>query len=102
MNLTLWFKRSITILASYFAILLFTSAAFSADAQDEWKKTIEAGKKEGKVVVGGPPTAVLRKKFKETFENRFGIELELISAPGPQNAGKALAEFKSGDRKSVV
>ena len=33
------------------------------------EEDIEAAKKEGKVVAGGPPTAVLRKQFKETFEN---------------------------------
>ena len=68
----------------------------SAEVQDDWRRLIDAGKKEGKVVVGGPPTAVLRKQFKETFESRFGIELELLSAPGPQNANRALSEFKAG------
>jgi ABC-type Fe3+ transport system substrate-binding protein len=76
----------------------FSARAFAADARDEWQSTIEAAKKEGKVVAGGPPTAVLRKQYKETFESRFGIELELVSAPGPQNAGKAMAEFKAGVR----
>ena len=69
---------------------------FGADAQDEWRRIVEAAKKEGKIVAGGPPTAVLRKQFKETFESRFGIELELLSAPGPQNAQRAIAEFKAG------
>jgi ABC-type Fe3+ transport system substrate-binding protein len=76
--------------------LLFAGSAFSAEAQEEWKKVIEAARKEGKVVAGGPPTGVLRQKFKETFEKKFGIELELISAPGPQNASRAQAEFKAG------
>jgi ABC-type Fe3+ transport system substrate-binding protein len=80
------------------AILLFGAAAHPAYAQEEWKKIVEAAKKEGKIVAGGPPTAVLRKQYKETFEQRLGIELELISAPGPQNAGKAAAEFKAGVR----
>jgi iron(III) transport system substrate-binding protein len=79
-------------------LLLLVTSALSADANDEWKKVLEAAKKEGKVVAGGPPTAVLRKQYKDTFENRFGLELELISAPGPQNAGKAMAEFKAGVR----
>jgi len=78
--------------------LLFVASALSAEAQEDWKKIVEAAKKEGKVVAGGPPTAVLRKQFKDTFENKFGLELELISAPGPQNAGKAMAEFKAGVR----
>ena len=80
------------------ATVAVVGAVYAADTQEEWKKIVEAAKKEGKVVVGGPPTAVLRKQFKETFESRFGIELELISAPGPQNAGKAAAEFKAGVR----
>ena len=59
-------------------------------------KWSEAAKKEGKIVVGGPPTDVFRQKFKDTFEKRFGIELEMLSAPGPQNAPRAIAEFKAG------
>lgn len=83
-------------------LVLATSAALcldqthAADALGEWNKIVEAAKKEGKVVVGGPPTSVLRQKFKETFEKRFGIEMELISAPGPQNASRAMSEFKAG------
>jgi iron(III) transport system substrate-binding protein len=70
--------------------------ALAVEPQEEWKKIVEAAKKEGKVVAGGPPTAVLRQKYKETFEKKFGLELELLSAPGPQNAGRAAAEFKAG------
>ena len=78
------------------ATVILVNGIHAADAPDEWKKVIEAGKKEGKIVAGGPPTAVLRKQFKETFENRFGIELELLSAQGAQNAQRAMAEFKAG------
>jgi len=76
--------------------VLFIDNAFSAEAPEDWKKIVEAAKKDGKVVVGGPPTGVLRQKFKETFEKRFGIELELLSAPGPQNASRAMSEYKAG------
>jgi iron(III) transport system substrate-binding protein len=70
--------------------------ALAVEPQEEWKKIVEAATKEGKIVAGGPPTAVLRQKYKETFEKKFGLELELLSAPGPQNAGRAAAEFKAG------
>src|SRR5258705_8697472 len=90
----LWVNQILLLGPLLFALLHGT--AFSADAREDWKKIIEAAKKEGKVVAGGPPTAVLRKQFKETFESRFGIELELLSAPGPQNAQRAIAEFKAG------
>ena len=98
MNKRPWLKRSLVYSALVVMVFLAFDNAFSADAQDEWKKTIEAAKKEAKIVVGGPPTAVLRKQYKETFEQKMGVELELISAPGPQNAGKAAAEFKAGVR----
>jgi len=78
--------------------LFFAMTAPAAESQEDWKKIIEAAKKEGKVVAGGPPTAVLRKQYKETFESKFGLEMELISAPGPQNASKAMSEFKAGVR----
>jgi iron(III) transport system substrate-binding protein len=78
--------------------LLLASNALAAEAPEDWRKIVEAARKEIKVVAGGPPTAVLRKQYKDTFENRFGLELELISAPGPQNAGKAMSEFKAGVR----
>lgn len=91
-------KKLFARYASLMAVLVAAGNAFSADAPDEWKTVVEAAKKEGKVVVGGPPTAVLRQKFKETFEGRFGIEMELLSAPGPQNASRAQSEFKAGVR----
>ena len=94
----LFFGRAMAIWLTVAAAFLSGDSALAADLQDEWKKTIEAAKKEGKLVAGGPPTDVLRKKYKETFEKRFGIELELLSAPGPQNASRAMAEFKAGVR----
>src|SRR5215831_17476930 len=91
-------RRPIAYSSLVVTVLLFAAIAYSADSQDEWKKTVEAAKKEAKIVAGGPPNAVLRKQYKETFEQKFGIEMELISAPGPQNAGKAASEFKAGVR----
>ena len=92
----LWLKRSFLLCFFMIGIFLFTGAALCAE--DEWKTITDGAKKEGKIVAGGPPTAVLRQKYKETFEKKFGIELELVSAPGPQNAGRAAAEFKAGVR----
>jgi iron(III) transport system substrate-binding protein len=90
--------RTIAVCLVAAAAFLAIDTAPAAEAQNEWKKTVEAAKKEGKLVAGGPPTDILRKKYKETFEKRFGIELELLSAPGPQNASRAMSEFKAGVR----
>ena len=96
MNRTLAPKRLFAVFISFAVGCLLANTLRAAEAPEEWQKVVEAAKKEGKVVVGGPPTSVLRQKFKETFEKRFGIELELISAPGPQNASRAMSEFKAG------
>jgi hypothetical protein len=48
--------------------------------QSEWGKTLGAAKKEGKVVVGIPPSAELRKELESGFKAKFGFELELFSA----------------------
>ncbi|MGE5216545.1 MAG: extracellular solute-binding protein [Chloroflexota bacterium] len=89
-------QNLIPMLALAISAALIPHTAQAGEAASEWDKIIEAAKKEGKVVVGGPPTSVLRQKFKETFEQRFGIELELVSAPGPQNASRAMSEAKAG------
>jgi iron(III) transport system substrate-binding protein len=96
MNRTSALKRLFAVFISFAVGGLLANTLRAAEAPEGWQKIVEAAKKEGKVVVGGPPTSVLRQKFKETFEKRFGIELELISAPGPQNASRAMSEFKAG------
>jgi len=48
--------------------------------QSEWERTLEAAKKEGKVVVGIPPSAELRKELESGFKAKFGFELELFPA----------------------
>jgi len=93
-----WLKRLLAVCLLVVGVFLRVDSARSAEPQDEWKKIIEAAKKDGKIVAGGPSTAILRQKYKETFEKRFAVELELVSAPGPQNAGRATAEFKAGVR----
>jgi ABC-type Fe3+ transport system substrate-binding protein len=77
---------------------LFASEQRAA-GQEEWEKTVEAGKKEGKVVAGIPASAELRKSITESFRSRFpGIELELTTSRGPTNASKIAAEHAAGMR----
>ncbi|MSP38647.1 MAG: extracellular solute-binding protein [Deltaproteobacteria bacterium] len=67
--------------------------------QSEWNKTIEAAKKEGKVVAALPNSADTRKNIGEAFAKRFpGIELEMSNARGPTNAAKIAAEHAAGVR----
>ena len=62
----------------------------------EWEKTLEAAKKEGKVVVSLPASAELRKMTEETFPKRFGIEAELITSRGGAIVRRIADEWKAG------
>jgi iron(III) transport system substrate-binding protein len=63
----------------------------------EWDKTVEAAKREGRVVVSVPTSAELRKEFESGFQKKFsGIELELSVARGASNINKIVEEQKAG------
>jgi hypothetical protein len=52
---------------------VFESARAQTTWQGEWEKTLAAAKKEGKAVVGIPPSAELRKALESAFIAKFGI-----------------------------
>ena len=66
------------------------------DWKKEWEKTLQEAKKEGKIVVGIPARAELRKELEATFKPQFGIDMELLTARGPQNASRIASEYKAG------
>lgn len=87
---------------SFIALLLanqLIAAETKPARQIEWDKTVEAAKKEGKVIAGVPASAELRKALEENFIKRFpGIEIEVTTARGPTNASKIAAEHAAGVR----
>jgi len=90
----------IACLALVSALLPSGSArAAQAGWQEEWSKTVEAAKKEGKVVVSIPASADLRKGMEESFGRRFpGIQLELFAARGGEATRRIVDEYKAGVR----
>jgi len=96
-------RISFLVLFLLLAISWHTTDLFAgevrAPGQVEWDKTVEAAKKEGKLVAGIPASAELRKSITESFKSRFpGIELELTTSRGPTNASKISAEHAAGVR----
>lgn len=67
-------------------------------AQREWKKTLEAAKTEGKIVVSIPASAELRKQLEEVVKRRLGIEVEVFTARGGAAVRRMADEFKAGVR----
>ena len=75
-----------SLFALFVPILFIASSAFSQTKTPEWDKTVEAARKEGRVVVSIPTSAELRKEFEAGFQKAFpAIELELSVARGASN-----------------
>lgn len=71
--------------------------AVRGGASSEWEKTVEAARKEGKVVVAIPASAKLRKEMEAKFGKRFpGIELEPIPGRGSKVVKRMGDELKAG------
>jgi iron(III) transport system substrate-binding protein len=85
-----------------FAVLLFSlmfasaAAAQPSDWKKTWDETLSAARKEGKVVVSGPPSAALRQALPAAFKERYGITLEYLGGRGSETAAKLRAERQAG------
>jgi hypothetical protein len=77
-------------------LLLQPANAAEAKRPPEWDKTVEAARKEAKIVIAIPPSNELRKELDTVLKQRFGIDAELIAASGPKNASRIAAEKKAG------
>lgn len=74
-----------------------TSAATSASATSEqWEQLLAAGRKEGKVVVGGGPFAGLRDAFSEQFTKDTGIQIEFLGLSAGELVSRVDRETAAG------
>src|SRR5712692_9073165 len=71
------------------------SAAAQAVA-GSWDDLVAAAKKEGKVVVSGPPDPEARVKLPPAFKDKFGIELEYLGGNSSQLAARIESERNAG------
>ena len=85
-----------------FSIIIGLSGSALAESPDhewraEWRNTIDAAQKEGKVVVSVPASAELRQALEEGFKRQYpGIVQELFPARGGSNINRILEEDKGG------
>ncbi len=80
----------------FFATFASTATAQPADWQKTWDDTLAAARKEGKVVVAGPPDTQVRQLLPAAFKARFGITMEYVSARGTDSATKLRTERSAG------
>src|SRR5258706_3723155 len=62
----------------------------------DWEKSVDAAKKEGKVIVSIPAGAELRKGIEKVFKQRFGVEAELNVGRAASIVAKIQQESRSG------
>jgi len=75
----------------------FVGFLHAADAKPAaWDSALADARKEGKLVLGLPPSAELRKQLEPLFKSRFGIDVETFSAAGPDIANRIVSESKAG------
>jgi iron(III) transport system substrate-binding protein len=86
------------LLPGAFEISSVSAQMAKAPQQQDWEKTLELAKREGKVVVSIPASAELRKQLEEGFKKRFGLEVEVFTARGSSAVRKMADEFKVGVR----
>ena len=98
----LYFRSKIFrwLAGSAYFVLLGAAGLHAGEAKPslpvEWERTVEAAKKEGKVVVSIPSSAELRRGIEKVFKQRFGIDAELNTGSAASIVGKIRQESKSG------
>jgi iron(III) transport system substrate-binding protein len=94
----MFINRRIAFLVFIVTALLARGISFGAEPKRpaEWDRTIEEAKKEGKITLAIPPATELRTALDPLLRQKFGLEAELVPAPGPKNASRIAAEKKAG------
>ncbi|MDP2646800.1 MAG: extracellular solute-binding protein [Desulfobacterales bacterium] len=86
----------VMVLAVLFATTLMGNANADAQWEAEWQKTLEAGKKEGKVSVYVSQLAPAVRRHSPTFAKQFGIEIEVTTGRGSELGQKLRREKAAG------
>jgi iron(III) transport system substrate-binding protein len=91
-------KYSLIFVLAFIAVVSTEGPVIAAEAKRpaEWTKAVEEAKKESKIVLAIPPATELRTALEPLLKQKFGLEAELVSAPGPKNASRIGAEKKAG------
>jgi iron(III) transport system substrate-binding protein len=88
--------RRLFALLTLLAVAPAATYAQSGDWQKAWNETLAAARKEGKVVVAGPPDTEVRQTLPAAFEARYGIKMEYLSARGTDQGIKLRREREAG------
>jgi ABC-type Fe3+ transport system substrate-binding protein len=89
-------RFELTIAAGMVSWTLLSDAGAQVDWKKDWERSLQEARKEGKLVAGIPARPELRIQLEAVFKPKFGIDMELLTARGPQNAGRIASEYSAG------
>jgi iron(III) transport system substrate-binding protein len=88
--------KKLLVLLMLVALSPLGAQAQTSDGQKSWDETLAAARKEGKVVVSGPPSAELRQAMPAAFKARFGIGMDYLGGRSAETAVRMRAERQAG------
>ena len=81
---------------SVLALIVMVCASLAQAADQTWDQLIAAARKEGKLVIMGPPDPKVRQDLPAAFKARYGINVEYIGGRSAETATKLRAERSAG------
>jgi iron(III) transport system substrate-binding protein len=75
---------------------VFPARAQDANWEQEWNRVLTLAKKEGRVVVSGPPNPAARTEIPAKFKERFGITVEYVGGGSSTLASRLKLEHQAG------
>ncbi len=86
------------MIALFLLLICFALPAWAQERgwEREWNEVLAAAKKEGTVMVAGPPNSVVRRVLPAKFTARFGIPVEYLGRRTSQTAAKVTVERRVG------
>jgi len=83
--------------------MVLPGALFGADASGDWDQIVAAAKKEGEVLVYGPPGKKRRKALVEEFQKDYpDIKVKFVAGSARKQAPRLIAERKAGKYRADV
>src|SRR5215204_3263379 len=88
--------KKLSVLLALIMLWPLAAMAQSSDWQKSWDETLAAARKEGKVVVAGPPSQELRRTLPAAFKARYGITLDYMGGRSTELAPRLRTERQAG------
>ncbi|HXV82978.1 MAG TPA: extracellular solute-binding protein [Candidatus Binatia bacterium] len=88
----------VRLLISIIVVLCLNASLLFAQTNEKWEQLVAAAQQEGKVVVSIPSSADLRNGLQKAFKQRYGIQVETVTARGSASVRKIADEYKAGVR----